>query len=119
MHLVVDGYCRNIELLQDSGKLSDWLVSVVEAVGMNQVSSPIIIEFPEELNALSGIIFLSESSIVVHTYPEFEFVFLDIFSCLSFDQDKVLELVKKSFGLTKYRKEVLDRGLNKEGKPYI
>ena len=122
MHLIVDGYATNMDLLTNEAALKAWVLRTPEVIGMHPYGSPIVVDFPfpgRDTPALSAVQFLGESSITVHTYPDFRFVFLDIFSCLDFSEDKALKFVVDSFGLTKYLSHVINRGIDSNGKPIL
>ncbi len=120
MHLILDGYCTNTELLRDEEGLKKWLVETVKVGGMHQFGEPQVKDFPfpgQEGTALSAVVFLGESSIVIHTYPEHSYVFLDVFHCWEFDLAKIKDWVVESLGISDPVVILLDRGLDREGKP--
>jgi len=122
VHLIVDAFCSNSQLLSREQKLKEWLLEAALVSGMHPFGKPVIVDFPfptREGTALSGVIFLGESSITIHTYPEFNFIYLDVFSCLDFDKEKALDFIRRSFGVTRYSSLILNRGVDKEGKPYL
>ena len=122
MHLIVDAFCSNSQLLSKEQKLQEWLLEAALVSRMHPFGKPVVVDFPfptKKGTALSGVVFLGESSITIHTYPEFNFVYLDVFSCLDFDKEKVLDFIKSSFGVTRYSSLILSRGVDKEGKPYL
>ncbi len=59
----------------------------------------------------SGVILLYESHAAIHTYPNLRALFLDVFSCKSFDVSAVVQLTESAFGQFKILEStVLDRG---------
>ncbi len=54
---------------------------------------------------------IAESHISIHTFPNREYVNVDIFSCKSFDHKRALEEVKQLFALAEVKTWLLDRGL--------
>ena len=122
MHLIVDGWVKNQELLTNILSLKSWLREAAEIAGMTPFGEPTVVDFPfpsQEGTALSAVQFLGESSIVVHTYPEHKFIFIDIFSCLNFDASKIIDFVKGSFELGKHSSYLLQRGIDNRGVPYL
>lgn len=114
VHLILDGYTRNSELMSSEEHLSKLLVQLVEDVEMQQISEPTIVNYRIEdsrNSGLSGVIFLAESSITIHTYPEYDFVFIDVFSCKPFDCKTVKQNLIDAFGLSLYMSHTLDRGI--------
>lgn len=83
---------------------------------------PQVLDYPfpgKEGTALSAVCFLGESSITVHTYPEYDFIFLDVFHCESFDAKAVLDWVKKTLGISHPLSFLLERGVDNLGKPMV
>ena len=116
MHLFLDGYAKNNSLLCDAKQLKRLLVELVDAVGMKPINSPIVIEYPAGNGyerGLSGVIFLAESSITVHTYPEYQFVFIDVFSCREFVYKDIKRKLTNAFGMAVYTSCIFDRGITK------
>ena len=54
---------------------------------------------------------IAESHISVHTFPNRQYINIDVFSCKSFDDRKALADVKERFDLREVRTWVMDRGL--------
>lgn len=116
MHLIMDGKANNHHLLTDSWALTMLLVEAVDVVGMQKISAPMVVEYPAgngKERGLSGVIFLAESSITIHTYPEYGFVFIDVFSCKPFDCDKVEANLCRAFQLKSPKIIQFDRGIDK------
>ena len=129
MHLIVDGIARNRELLASVSALARWLMELVLSIEMRPIGVPYVLEYPGSNGSgpghepgLSGVLFLAESSITVHTWPESGLVTLDIYSCKAFDSKKVLEEVLAIFGIEKYgfdllmRPMIMDREVERVGK---
>ena len=117
MHLIMDFYCKNRKLMKDTEALKSWLLKSARVAKMHPYGEPTVVDFPFPSRvgtALSAVCFLGESSIVVHTYPEFNFVFLDIFSCQEFNASEVVKFVKETFGATKTTSYLFRRGIDME-----
>ena len=96
MHLIIDFRCRNQNLMRNQAALRQWLLAMVDKIGMTAFGEPTIVDYPfpeREGTALSAVCFLGESSIVIHTYPEFGAVFLDVFSCKDFNAPIALDYI--------------------------
>lgn len=120
MHLIVDGWCTNEELLRDEDRLRAWMIEATEVLGLHRFGEPRIVDYPfpgREGTALSAVVFLGESSLTIHTYPEFAFIFLDMFHCKDFDAEKALQYIVDSFGLTPTSTVLLRRGIGDGGAP--
>lgn len=118
MHLIIDGKCENLNLLTGIDALSTALTELVSFIGMKPISAPFIVDYPAGNGmdrGLSGCVFLAESSIVIHTYPEYGYTFMDIFSCKNFDSKAAISEVRLKFGMNIGTLKVLHRGLMIEG----
>jgi len=112
MHLIIDGYSDNQELLQDEAHLRKWLEDCPGRVGMNRISLPYVLRYVgsnREDWGISGFVFIAESHISVHTFVERGYVNIDIFSCADFDTEKAIEDARDEFQLFKLRTCLIDR----------
>lgn len=60
---------------------------------------------------VSGIIVISESHFAVHTWPEYSYAAVDLFSCSDFQYEKALKHIKDKFESYEYMINVINRGL--------
>lgn len=112
MHLLMDGYCDNRELLQDEAFLKNLLTEYPGRISMTRISEPLIIRYadcPPEEWGISGFVFLAESHIAIHTFVERGLVNIDVFSCKDFDTAHAAEDMKARFGFTKSRVALAER----------
>jgi len=119
MHLIVDGIAQNRELLASVAALARWLMELVLSIDMRPIGVPYVVEYPGSEGVgpgyepgLSGCLFLAESSITVHTWPEKGLVTLDIYSCKEFDSKEVLGKVVEDFDLRDYGYSYFKRPLD-------
>lgn len=125
MHLIVDSRnCGNTSLLRDPVALKKCLIDMVDVAKMHRFGEPIINDYPfpgQDGTALSAVVFLGESSLVVHTYPEHEAVFIDVFHCMGFDPKALYEWIVDKFRMDLSATDifVLERGLGNSGVPII
>lgn len=114
MHLVIDGYDGDAAKLKDSELVHRFLDSYPNAIGMTKLMPPHVLTYDgpkREDWGISGFVIIAESHISVHTFPERQYINIDIFSCKDFDTSKALEDVKTTFSLDKVSAWTLDRGL--------
>jgi len=112
MHLIIDGYSDNRELLEDENHLRRWLENSPATIGMNRISSPYVLRYigpNAEDWGISGFIFIAESHISVHTFVERGYVNIDVFSCRDFDTAKAIKDFQDKFQLIKSRSCLIDR----------
>jgi S-adenosylmethionine decarboxylase len=112
-HLMLDGYGCDKSKLQDLNLIYRILDELPTRIGMTKIMPPYVFKYsglkPEDWG-LSGFVLIAESHISIHTFPEKNFVSVDIFSCKHFDSEFAAEYLKKTFGMTKVESTVLDRG---------
>ncbi len=53
---------------------------------------------------------IAESHISIHTFPDKQYMSIDMFSCKPFDTDRAVETIKSYFKIQKHEIKVLDRG---------
>ncbi len=118
MHLIIDGYGSNAELLWDEEFIYQLLDKYPAEIGMNKIAPPHFIRYignkPED-RGISGIVLIAESHIGIHTWVERRFVNIDIFSCKSFDARRTVEEFKTRLQLTELRFCLLERSSGKLG----
>ncbi len=112
MHLIIDGYSSEPQILQDERFLYQWLDSYPSKIGMTKISSPFIFRYlgsrPED-RGISGFVFIAESHISLHTFVERCYVNIDVFSCRDFNAQQVINDLKEKFRLTKLKSYLIDR----------
>lgn len=64
----------------------------------------------EEDRGITGVVVIAESHISCHTYPEKNFVFLDIFSCKPFDRRAAMDYVIEHFKSKNVEQKTIERG---------
>ena len=102
MELLTDFRCNNQDLMRDEDALGEWLLQAASAVGMTAFGDPRIENYPfphQDSVALSAQLFLGESGITIHTYPEYGAVFLNLFTCKDFDPEAALAFICETFGV--------------------
>lgn len=68
-----------LHTLNSTGHVLNALLAGVSAGGLTLVGQPMMHQFP--LLGVSGILLLSESHISVHTWPEYGYAAIDLFTC--------------------------------------
>jgi S-adenosylmethionine decarboxylase len=112
MHLIIDGYSKSREILQDEEALRGWLEGYPSEIGMTRISQPFVVKYvgntPEDWG-ISGFVFIAESHISVHTFVEQCYVNIDVFSCKDFDAEKSVKDCQDRFQLIRSRTQIIDR----------
>lgn len=112
MHLIIDGYGSEPQIMQDEEFLYQLLDSYPSKIGMTKISPPFVFRYigsrPEDWG-ISGFVFIAESHISVHTFVERCYVNIDVFSCQDFDAQQVIDDLKEKFRLEKFKAYLIDR----------
>ena len=119
MHLIMDGHSDNIELMTDRDMMRKFMRETVALADMSPFGEPYCQGYPwagsEDWSALTCFQPLGESGLVIHTFPEKQFVFIDLFSCKDFKVGAVEGHIVRSFRMRRCKVVVLGRGINKDG----
>jgi S-adenosylmethionine decarboxylase len=106
MHLIIDGFGKNEDILQDENFIHDLLNTYPAKIGMTKISGPIVFRYsgskPEDWG-VSGLVFIAESHISLHTFVERKFINIDVFSCKDFDAQRIMADMKDKFQLVRMR----------------
>ena len=112
MHLIIDGYGSNSEILQSEEFIYQLLDQYPAEIGMTKISPPFVLRYvgaePEEWG-ISGFVLIAESHISIHTFVERCYVNIDVFSCKDFDADQAIRDLSNRLQLTRIRTHLLDR----------
>ncbi len=115
MHLIIDGYSKNQQILQDEVFLRQMLDSIPVLIGMTKISEPFVFRYvgdkPEEWG-VSGFVFIAESHISFHTFVERLYINIDVFSCRDFDIKPAISHFQKKLHLIKYKSYLVNRDWN-------
>jgi S-adenosylmethionine decarboxylase len=114
MHLTIDGFGGNPELLASDQLVSELLNSFPERIGMTKIAAPHVQRYigdkPDDWG-VSGFVLIAESHIAIHSFPERGYVWADIFSCKGFDIELAQRIVTDAFQVIEVQRRVLERGL--------
>lgn len=114
LHLTLDGYGCDYDSLTSLDKIYEFLDKTPDLISMTKIMQPYVFKYtgkiPEDWG-LSGFVLIAESHISIHTFPEKNYLSLDIFSCKRFDLLLCASHVKEYFQMERYELNVLNRGL--------
>ena len=116
-HLTLDGYGCSRDALADIQAIYQFLDRAPAEIGMTKIMPPHVIEYrpppgrPPEDWGVTGFVIIAESHISIHTFPEFLYLSLDIFSCKPFSTGDATRMVIDQFGIRRVEVNLLDRGL--------
>jgi len=107
--LMLDCYGCSSEKLTDTVFLRDLLDEFPAKIKMTKVTSPCVFKYeapaPQD-SGVSGVVLISESHISLHTFPDKNHVFIDIFSCKEFDINFACQELVSLFGATHHEEKV-------------
>ena len=114
MHLIIDGYGGDPAKMWDEEMLRSFLADYPSVLGMTTLCEPQVLTYncPKAADSgVTGFVIIAESHISVHTFPNRNFVSVDVYSCKAFDKDRAFRDIKELFSLVEVRTWILDRGL--------
>ena len=119
MHLHLDAYAENTNLMTDKKLMAAWLTETVKVAGMTPFGKPYLQGFPwpgsQDWMALTAFQPLMESGLSVHCWPERKFVFIDLFTCGEMKEEteeRVIGHIIRTFRISNPTIIILDRGVD-------
>ena len=108
-HLLAEYYDCDINSLNDVAKVEESLITAAKEAGANVIGSSFHVFEPY---GVSGVVVISESHLSIHTWPEYGFAAVDIFTCGDeVDPMRAHEYLKKVFKTQKATVETVLRGI--------
>ncbi len=106
IHLIAEFW--NGKIINDPKKIREILIEAVKKAN-NTPLEVVIHKF--EPQGVTGIVLLAESHIAIHTWPEFNYVALDIYTCGDKANPlKALEFLKEKFQPKRFEFKKIKRG---------
>ncbi len=96
-HLIMDLHGVTTLAKHNGHDLYRFLADLPAAIGMQAVGTPQLVYLenePGSIPGVSGFIILAESHLSFHTWPERQYVSLDLYSCRLFDTDLAREKIR-------------------------
>ena len=115
-HLVLDFNGCPKELLADKENILDWSKELVKAIDMVAYGEPIIEHFATHSHEAAGYTLLQmieTSNIAAHFAENIGQVYIDVFSCKTFNVEVALGICKNYFKPTQANMHNLQRGFHK------
>ncbi len=114
MHLTIDGFGGDRELLGSEGLVRSLLDRLPGEINMTKIAPAHVLRYvgpkPEDWG-ISGFVIIAESHIAIHTFPDRSIVWVDIFSCKGFEAECAVDRVTDAFDLSHTQVEKHERGL--------
>ena len=114
-HVTIDASGCNWKKLTDQNLIYRLLNGLPEKIGMTKMTLPHVVEWLDKgakIPGISGFVMIAESHISVHTFPEKDYVFIDVFSCVNFEVKKAIKLLIDFFEAKKNTTKIVTRGVD-------
>lgn len=116
LHVTIDASGCNKRKLASVTLIYDILNKLPDRIGMTKMTLPYVVKwldkFAHGTEGISGFVMIAESHISIHTFPDQDYVFMDIFSCKEFDAELVIKYLTRAFEATKFDQHILKRGVD-------
>ena len=116
LHVTIDASGCNKRKLASVTLVYDILNKLPDNIGMTKMTLPYVVKwldkFAHGTEGISGFVMIAESHISIHTFPDQDYVFMDIFSCKEFDAEMAVRYLTCAFESKKYEKHILKRGID-------
>ena len=106
-HFLAEFYDCSSDTLNDEKKIAGIMTKAVE-VSNAIIIKPFFHKFSPQ--GISGIIVIAESHLAIHTWPEFNFAAVDLFSCGDFDFTEALRYINGNLNAGRYSILCIKRG---------
>lgn len=94
-HLIVELYECDRDRINDAGQVERIMVEAVQ-LSKATIIQPVFHQFSP--HGVSGVVVIAESHFTIHTWPEYGYCALDIFTCGDLiDSDRSLRFLKEQF----------------------
>jgi S-adenosylmethionine decarboxylase len=119
-HVIAELYGCSAEIINNQELVEDFMLEAVELSGATIVK-PVFHKFSP--HGVSGMVVVSESHFAIHTWPEYGYCALDIFTCGNLINNQIaLDHLKNKFQATnisvvEMKRGVLDLGVELRHKP--
>jgi S-adenosylmethionine decarboxylase len=108
-HLIVELYGCNSTIINDEKRIEEILVQSANIANVHIINSTFHQFNPQ---GISGVLVIAESHFSIHTWPEYSYCALDIFTCGNvFNIDKSLDFIKNAIQSTSISVTELKRGV--------
>ena len=116
LHVTIDARECDKQKLASYDLVYDILNNLPGLIDMTKMTLPYVAKwldkFAKGTPGISGVVMIAESHIAIHTFPDQDYVFIDVFSCRDFDSQKAIKYLVDAFGAKKYEIHKIKRGLD-------
>lgn len=118
LHFIADGYVIDSEILNSCEYVHHLLIEIVELANMQILLGPQVcyvdlddskVEKVDDSGGVTAFCIITTSHISIHTFPLEKRFSFDIFSCKSFDVDKVALFLREKLQVQEWKTQVIER----------
>jgi len=114
-HLMLDCFGCDANTLSNKQIITDFLANLPKLLGMHRLIDPIVIEYTGgdtwDKGGITGMVFIAESHVSIHTFPCDGFYTADVYSCKPFDCELAISIFKNTFHQTSQKINVVKRDI--------
>lgn len=107
IHIIIELHGLERGLLDDAERLEEILTEATTKSGATVIGS-VFHKFSP--HGVTGVIGIKESHLSIHTWPEFGYAALDVFTCRAIDPQKIVDIIVDKLKPTHYTSMVISRG---------
>lgn len=107
-HLIAEFYCCDTKVLNDVGAVRTAMIGAAERTGATVMGDCFHAFEPQ---GVSGTVVISESHLSIHTWPEYGYASIDIYTCGGLDPRPGFEWVGSALQAEQTRVQEILRGL--------
>ncbi len=109
-HHILDLYGVSTELLRDPDIFADLIRNSLNQGDLTPLYDPVLHAFEEGGKGLTGMVLLKSSHLCFHTFPERNYLSLELFACGEADLAAALDVFRQALDPDHVENTVLDRG---------
>ena len=115
LHLTLDGYGGSPERLGDRRVVRAWLDELPDALGMQKLIEPCLVEVDarneKDPGGITGFMLIAQSHLSIHTFPRRRFLTADVFTCQDhLDYESIRQSLISTFELGDVETHLIPRG---------
>tara|TARA_Y100000034_G_scaffold44576_1_gene54748 strand:+ start:39927 stop:40334 length:408 start_codon:yes stop_codon:yes gene_type:complete len=113
-HLTIDAKGCNRKKITDMNFIYNFLNQFPSKINMRKMSLPVVVPWKDEWSetpGISGFVMITTSHVSIHTFPDDDHVFFDVFSCRAFDVEKAKNYILEEFEAKTADVNIVKRGL--------
>ena len=106
-HLLLECYDCSMDILDDIKQIETLLVAIAEKLHYTVVTTSFHKFAPQ---GVSGVVVIQESHISLHTWPEYNYAAVDIFTCGDIEMQAGVDYLIEALEAKDQSKQILQRG---------